>query len=103
MKTMISLLVLSAAALASAGASAKEPTAQQGKMATCNKDAGDKKGDDRKAFMKECLAAKPAAAAASSTLTPQQQKMKDCNAEAKTKALKGAERKTFMSECLKAK
>ncbi len=103
MKTLISLLVLSVAALACAGASAKEPTAQQGKMATCNKDAGDKKGDERKAFMKECLAAKPAAAAASSTLTPQQQKMKDCNAEAKTKALKGDERKAFMSQCLKAK
>ena len=40
---------------------AKAPTAQQSKMATCNKDAGDKKGDERKAFMKECLSAKPAA------------------------------------------
>jgi hypothetical protein len=27
-------------------------TAQQSKMGTCNKDAGDKKGDDRKAFKK---------------------------------------------------
>ena len=26
----------------------------------CNKQAGDKKGDDRKAFMKTCLSAKPA-------------------------------------------
>ena len=39
----------------------KEPTAkqaaQQDKMKTCNKDAGDKKlkGDDRKKFMSECL------------------------------------------------
>jgi len=31
------------------------PTAQQSKMGTCNKDAGDKKGDERKAFMSECL------------------------------------------------
>jgi hypothetical protein len=28
---------------------------QQTKMATCNSEAGDKKGDERKAFMKECL------------------------------------------------
>ena len=101
MKTMISLLALSVAALASGAASAKEPTAQQGKMATCNKDAGDKKGDERKAFMKECLSAKPAAEAASSTVTPQQQKMKDCNVQAKGK--KGDERKAFMKECLSAK
>jgi hypothetical protein len=36
----------------------KPATAQQNKMATCNKDAGDKKGDERKAFMKSCLSAK---------------------------------------------
>ena len=28
---------------------------QQNKMATCNKDATGKKGDERKAFMRECL------------------------------------------------
>ena len=33
----------------------KKPTEQQTKMATCNKDAGDKKGDERKKFMSECL------------------------------------------------
>ena len=65
-------------------------TAQQSKMTTCNKEAGDKKGDERKAFMKECLSAKKAT---------QQDKMKTCNAEAKGK--KGDERKQFMSECLK--
>ena len=62
-------------------------------MGTCNKDAGDKKGDERKAFMKECLSAK---ADAKST---QQEKMKTCNADAK--GMKGDERKKFMSECLK--
>ena len=31
--------------------------AQQSKMATCNHEAADKKGDERKAFMKECLSA----------------------------------------------
>ncbi|MET0517648.1 MAG: PsiF family protein [Burkholderiaceae bacterium] len=105
MKTpLISLLALSVATLgglASLSAQAKEPTAQQGKMASCNKDAADKKGDERKAFMKECLSAKPAAAAASATGTPQQEKMKACNAEAKGKT--GDERKAFMKECLSAK
>ena len=76
-------------------------TAQQNKMTTCNAEATTKtlKGDDRKAFMKNCLSA-PAANDAK-TLTPQQQKMKDCNASAKTQALAGDARKTFMSTCLK--
>jgi hypothetical protein len=59
-------------------------------MGECNKDAGDKKGDERKAFMKECLSAKK---------TSQQDKMKKCNADAGDK--KGDERKKFMSSCLK--
>ena len=32
-----------------------KPMTQQEKMTACNKTAGDKKGDDRKAYMKECL------------------------------------------------
>ena len=68
---------------------------QQSKMATCNKEAGDKKGDDRKKFMSECLKAKPAAAMS------QQDKMKACNKDAGDK--KGDERKAFMSDCLKKK
>lgn len=75
----------------------KEPTAQQSKMATCNKDAGDKKGDERKAFMKECLSAKKAEA--TDKKTTQQEKMKSCNKDAAGK--KGDERKKFMSDCLK--
>jgi hypothetical protein len=71
---------------------AKNP--QQSKMATCNKDAGDKKGDDRKKFMSECLKAKP------EPMT-QQDRMKSCNKDADGK--KGDDRKKFMSECLKAK
>lgn len=72
-------------------------TAQQNKMVTCNADAKDKKGDERKAFMKTCLSAKPAAPAG----TPQQNKMKTCNADAGDK--KGDERKAFMKTCLSAK
>jgi hypothetical protein len=67
-------------------------TKQQSKMGDCNKDAGDKKGDERKAFMKTCLsAAKP---------MTQQDKMKKCNTDATGK--KGDERKAFMKECLSA-
>ena len=69
---------------------------QQSKMTTCNQQAGDKKGDDRKAFMKSCLSAKPAAAPMS-----QQDKMKACNVQAAGK--KGDDRKAFMSSCLSNK
>jgi psiF repeat len=95
MKTLISATLLSIGLLAGT-AYAAEPTAQQGKMATCNKDAGDKKGDERKAFMKECLSAKPA-----SKQTAQQEKMKTCNKDATGKT--GDARKAFMKECLSAK
>jgi hypothetical protein len=91
-------LLLPVATMAAEG---KQMTPQQAKMATCNKEAGEKKleGDARKAFMKECLSAKPAAAA--SAKETQQQKMKSCNKDASTKNLKGDERKKFMSECLR--
>ena len=71
-------------------------TAQQSKMTSCNKDATGKKGDERKAFMKDCLSNKPAAPAAPVT---QQDKMKTCNKDATGK--KGDDRKAFMKECLK--
>lgn len=44
-----------APAAAAPAAPAAEPTKQQSKMGTCNKEAGDMKGDERKAFMSECL------------------------------------------------
>jgi psiF repeat len=101
MKRFTLALALGLAAFA-AQAADPAPTAQQSKMGSCNKDAGDKKGDERKAFMKECLSAKPAAAAATAASgTPQQQKMTTCNAEAKGKT--GDERKAFMKTCLSAK
>ncbi|MDR3412902.1 MAG: PsiF family protein [Formivibrio sp.] len=75
--------------------------AQQTKMATCNKDATAKalKGDARKAFMSDCLKAKPASAPVAAPT--QQEKMKTCNKDAGEKMLKGDARKKFMSECLK--
>lgn len=104
MKQLISLVALGLA-LAVGGAHAADtiaPTAQQGKMKTCNADAKTKdlKGEERKSFMKECLSAK--AEPVADGKTKQQEKMKTCNADAKTKTLKGAERKTFMKECLSA-
>ncbi|TFW24350.1 PsiF family protein [Duganella callida] len=101
MKTLYAAtLILS---LLGAGAvHAAEPTAQQNKMKTCNADAGDKKGDERKAFMKQCLSAKPAEAAPAPKLT-QQEKMKKCNADASAGGKKGDERKAFMKECLSNK
>lgn len=77
-------------------------TVQREKMANCNQQATDKslKGDERKAFMSECLKAKHATVE-SKKLTPQQQKMSACNTEATDKNLKGEDRKTFMSTCLK--
>ncbi len=94
--------------------------AQQDKMKTCNADAKEKalKGDERKAFMKDCLSKKaeaPAAekkteaapadkkaeAAPGGKKPSQHQKMSICNQNAKEKALKGDERKKFMSDCLK--
>ncbi len=103
MKKALTLLALGLTLSWGIAQAADGNTPQQSKMATCNKEAGDKKGDERKAFMKECLSAKPAAAAAEPAGTTQQNKMKTCNAEAGTKALKGEERKKFMKECLSAK
>jgi len=97
MKKLLSVAALGLALSIGAAHAAdeKKPTAQQNKMTTCNKDAGDKKGDERKKFMSECLSAKPAAPAT------QQDKMTTCNADAKDK--KGDDRKAFMKECLSKK
>jgi psiF repeat len=75
----------------------KKTNSQQERMKACNTQAGDKKGDERKAFMSSCL--KGDAPAGHMT---QQEKMKKCNTEASAKSLKGDERKSFMSGCLKA-
>lgn len=94
--TILTALFVAAATLTAPSAWAG---AQQEKMKTCNAEAKDKAlaGDERKAFMKECLSAKPVDKKAA-----QQEKMKTCNADAKAKALAGDERKKFMKECLSA-
>ncbi len=103
MKTIFAVLLL---AVPFCFNSALAASAQQTKMGTCNKEAAGKKGDERKAFMKQCLSAKPVAdtAAAAAPAAPaepatQQNKMKTCNADAAGK--KGDERKAFMKDCLK--
>ena len=107
MKHLMTVLALSMACLSTSAFAAAHKEApdmaksasapmgkQQSKMAECNVAAGDKKGDERKAFMKTCLSAKPA--------PTQQSKMTACNADPKAKAAKGDERKAFMKECLSA-
>jgi len=93
MKKLIAALIVALPFVAgSAFASDKAPSAQQSKMSTCNKDAGDKKGDERKAFMSECLKKDADGRKA------QQEKMKQCSAENKGK--KGDEYKKAQKECL---
>ncbi len=98
MKTVLAMAVavsLVAGTLSAVSAAdEKKANPQQERMKACNAQAGDKKGDERKAFMSACLKgdAKP---------MTQQEKMKKCNADASAKTLKGDERKAFMSECLK--
>jgi hypothetical protein len=81
-------------------AGSKAPSAKQAaqreRMKSCNAEAGERKGDERKKFMSSCLSGETGAKP-----TAQQQKMKDCNREASAKQLKGDERKKFMSTCLK--
>jgi hypothetical protein len=66
-------------------------TPQQEKMKSCNASAADKKGDDRKAYMKTCLSAAPA---------KPQSKMAMCNS--KTKGMAKADADKARSECMKA-
>ena len=70
MKHLMTVLALAVAAFSTSAFAADAMTKQQSKMGACNTDAGDKKGDERKAFMKTCLSAKKAT---------QQDKMKMCN------------------------
>lgn len=98
MRKLISIVALAIASQFALAPAALATTPQQQRMKDCNKEAEGKKGDERKAFMKECLGGKQAAA--KDGRTAQQEKMKSCNADAGKKALKGDERKAFMKECL---
>ena len=65
-------------------------TPQQEKMKACNAEATGKTGDERKAFMKTCLSAKPA---------KKESKIAMCNK--KTAGMKAEERAKAQSECMK--
>jgi hypothetical protein len=80
-------------------AAAATENTQQEKMTSCNADATAKglKGDDRQAYMKNCLSAHPTTTAKGNS---QQEKMKTCNADATAKGLKGTDRQAYMKTCL---
>ena len=98
---MTRIVALAAILLFSFSSTVAIAGSQQDKMTACNEEASKKglKADERKAFMSQCLSAKPAKA--ESKPNPQQEKMKACNKEAGEKKFKGDERKNFMSNCLK--
>ncbi|XHS79689.1 PsiF family protein [Burkholderiaceae bacterium UC74_6] len=98
MKSLITVLAVAALALTGVAAHAKEKTAQQEKMVACNKEATDKKGDERKAFMKTCLSAKPAAAA--SAAVADSGAAAACDAKAAEKKLHGAAKTSFTKKCV---
>ena len=95
-KALIAVIALAfSAGSALAADTAKKPTAQQERMKSCNKEAGDKglKKDERKAFMKSCLSGKPAEAAEAAAPNA------DCQAKATEKKLAGAAKSSFMKKC----
>jgi hypothetical protein len=94
MKQWLMALAVAAFALSAQAADEKKPTPQQEKMAACNKEAGDKKGDERKAFMKQCLSAKPAATAGAAKASP------ECEKSADEKKLAGAARTSHLKKCM---
>jgi hypothetical protein len=86
------LLVAMLFTAVSAHAEDKAPTSSQGKTSTCNKDAGDRTGDERKAFMKACQKRE------NDEKKAQKEKNKACKHESASKS--GEERKAFMKECM---
>ena len=89
MKKFLALIMLGLFAAAATPALAEN--AQQERMKACNADAGDKKGDERKKFMSNCLSAKK---------KESENKMAACNT--KSKGMTGDDHKKFMSDCMKA-
>ena len=77
-----------------------KPTAQQQKMKSCNAQASKKgmKGEERKAFMSDCLSAD--GKKDDQKMTAQQEKMKSCSADFKKTGKPGSEREGYMKECL---
>jgi psiF repeat len=91
MKKLFALTLLSLFASGAYAAAADSANPQQEKMKACNTSAGDKKGDERKAYMKTCLSAKP---------EKKESKMAMCNK--KTAGMSKDDRAKAQSECMKA-
>jgi hypothetical protein len=89
MKRLLALMV--AGMVVVAGPALAAENSQQDKMKACNTKAGDKKGDERKAFMSSCLKAAPPKA---------ESKMAMCNK--KTAGMEKDARAKAQSECMKA-
>jgi hypothetical protein len=92
MNKLFALMMAGAIAVAAPVFAADAPAtnSQQEKMKACNAKAEGKAGDERKAFMKSCLSAKPAAP---------ESKMAMCNKQ--TAGLSGDARSKAQSECMK--
>jgi hypothetical protein len=88
MNRLLALVVVGLFAFSMPTIAAENP--QQERMKTCNAQAGDRKGDERKKFMSECLSAEKKTS---------ENKMATCNT--KSKGMKAEERNKFMSECMK--
>ena len=88
--TIALVTAFAAVCTAPAVAADKPMTPQQQRMTDCNAKATDKKGDDRKAFMKTCLSGEEKA---------DKNKMSMCNTQ--SKGMTGDDRKKFMSDCMK--
>jgi hypothetical protein len=73
--------------------------AHRERMSACSKDAKQQglKGDQRKAFMRQCLSGETAASQEPDSARSQ---TAACRKDARAKGLKGGERKRFMSECV---
>lgn len=100
MKKLLSLLALGLTLSAGAvQAQDKVKPLQPTKMTICGKEAADRTGDERKAFITSCLKARKELVARPRQ-SASQSKMKICNADAGDR--KGEERKKFISACLKS-
>ncbi|HVO90225.1 MAG TPA: PsiF family protein [Casimicrobiaceae bacterium] len=90
MNRLMSMVLAGALLVPAIPSFAQAPNPQQERMKACNAQAGDKKGDERKAFMKDCLSAEK---------KKYDSKMAECNA--KTKGMKKDEANKARSECMK--
>ena len=111
MKSIALLTFLAFATSASLAADKAIEQGRQDRTKDCTNKAGDKKGDERRAFMRNCLSSELAADEKTerrkageqekAARMEKQHRFDACNKEMMAKKLKGDERKKFMSECTK--